>query len=139
MLPLLILFTLAGSATTGYLIGKHYGPRRGPLVCPFGQACDVVLESRYGRILGVRNEVIGLGYYIITLALLIMAGQGTGLPFQFFGTTSALTAVLYLSIPAFLASLALTLVQVFILRNFCSYCLFANVLNAAIFLVLLFS
>ena len=138
MLSLLVLLTFAGIATAGYLTWKHYGPRRGPLVCPFGQSCDLVLESHYGRILGVRNEVIGLGYYLITLVLLIMAWQGTALPFHLFATTSALATAFYLSIPAFLASLTLTAVQVFILRNYCSYCLAANVVNAAIFLVLLF-
>ncbi len=133
MVSLLILIALLGLANSGYLVWKHYGPGRGPLVCPFNQACDVVLESRYGRVLGIRNEVMGAAFYLLMLALLVLAGIGSPLPLTLFGASDPLRIAFLISIPAFIASLALTAIQHFILKNYCSYCLFANLLNVLLF------
>ena len=135
MLSTLITLNLLGLVNAGYLVWKQYGPRRGPLVCPFGQSCELVLESKYGRLFwGIPNTVIGVGYYILTILLLVLAWQEKALPFSFFGTSSPLLFAFYLSIPAFITSVILTGIQHFVLKNYCSYCLFANFFNAVIFI-----
>ncbi len=135
MLPTLITLNLLGLLTAGYLVWKQYGPRRGPLVCPFGQSCEIVLESKYGRLFfGIPNTVVGVGYYVVTLILLILAWQASELPFSFLGTAAPLVLAFYLSIPAFIISIILTAIQHFVLKNYCSYCLFANFLNALMFI-----
>ena len=133
MIPFLIAVSLLGLADAGYLLWKHYGPTARPLVCPFNQACDVVLMSRYGRMLGVRNEVIGAAFYLLMLALLVLAWRGSSLPVTIFGLSDPLRIAFFISIPAFVASLALTAIQHFVLKNYCSYCLLANLLNALLF------
>lgn len=133
LIPFLIALALLGLADAGYLLWKYYGPRSGPLVCPFNQACDAVLASRYGRMLGIRNELIGAAYYLLVLALLALAMAGAPLPVAVFGITSPLELAFLISIPAFAASLMLTGIQHFVLKNYCSYCLFANLLNVIIF------
>ncbi len=137
MISLLIFIALLGLINSGYLVWKHYGPRRGPLVCPFNQACDVVLDSKYGRALGIRNELIGAAFYLLTLALLVLAWRGSSLPVTIFGLSDPLRIAFFISIPAFVVSLALTAIQHFILKNYCSYCLLANLLNALLFFGLL--
>lgn len=133
MIPFLIALTLLGLADTGYLLWKRYGPRRGPLVCPFNQACDLVLESSYGRALGVRNEIIGAAFYLLMLLLLAFAWRAATLPVSLFGASDPLRIAFLISIPAFIASLVLTGIQHFLLKNYCSYCLFANVVNVLLF------
>lgn len=129
----LILIALVGLANVGYLLWKRYGPKAGPLVCPFNQACDLVLESRYGRALGIRNELIGAAYYLLMLAFLLLALGGLPLPVALFGIRDPLALAFLISIPAFIASLILTAIQHFVLKNYCSYCLLANLLNALLF------
>lgn len=137
MIPFLIAITLLGLADTGYLLWKRYGPRRETLVCPFNQACDLVLESSYGRALGMRNEVIGAAFYLLMLLLLVFAGRDSPLPIPLFGASGPLRIAFLISIPAFIASLILTGIQHFLLKNYCSYCLFANLVNALLFIGLL--
>ena len=133
MIPFLIAISLLGLTDAGYLLWKLYGPRSGPLVCPFNQTCDLVLASRYGRMLGARNEVIGAAFYVLMLALLVLAWRGSSLPVTIFGLSDPLRTAFFISIPAFVASLALTAIQHFVLKNYCSYCLLANLLNALLF------
>lgn len=132
MLTALAVAAALGLADAVYLLWQRYGSRA-PLICPFGQRCDSVLDSRYGRALGFRNEIIGLAYYAAVLTLLGMAGQRVALPVAVFGTLDPLTLALYLSLPAFAASAVLTALQVFALRNYCSWCLLANAINAFLF------
>ena len=131
-----VILSGIGLATSGYLVWKHYGPKRGPLVCPLGQSCDVVLDSKFGRLLGVRNEIIGLGYYVATLVLLAMALGGQALPFAVFGSQDPFGLAFLFSIPAALSSIALTALQHFVLRNYCSYCLLVNMVNVFLLFVL---
>ena len=59
-----LLFTLAaiGIAETVYLIRKRI-VKEEP-VCIFGRECYKVLESKYNKLFGIHNEVLGLAFYI---------------------------------------------------------------------------
>lgn len=64
MTALALLFTLAaiGVSETVYLINTrrhHQHP-----ICPIGDDCEVVLESKYNHIFFIRNDVAGLLAYI---------------------------------------------------------------------------
>ncbi len=136
MIALIAVAAILGLATSGYLLWKHYGPSRGPLICPFGQSCDFVLDSRYGRLLGFRNEILGVTYYLALLALLGFTGSGRTLLLAVLGTADPLDLAFYLSMPVALASIVLTGIQALVLKNWCSYCLFTNAINIAIFFAL---
>lgn len=133
----LIAAAILGLLNSGYLLWKRYGSSK-PLVCPIGQRCQDVLDSRYGRLLGIRNEFLGSAYYIVLLALLITAERGRAMLFSIMGGPNQIDAALLISIPAAAVSVALTLIQAFWLKNWCSYCLFANAINVFIFAALLF-
>ena len=64
MTPHAFLFTLAaiGIAETVYLIRKRI-VREEP-VCILGEDCQKVLESKYNKISGIHNEVLGLAFYV---------------------------------------------------------------------------
>lgn len=59
-----LLFTLAaiGISETVYLIRKRMAQEKP--VCILGEDCQRVLESKYNKISGIHNEVLGLAFYI---------------------------------------------------------------------------
>lgn len=138
MISILSIIAFLGFLDTAYLLWKRYARPGEPLVCPIGEHCGEVLDSRYGRLLGFRNEFLGAAYYFTMLALLAAAGRGSVLPVSVFGNSDPLALAFLISIPAALASFVLTSIQAFVLKNWCSYCLFANVVNIVLFLGLLF-
>src|SRR3989338_6434177 len=62
-----ITLTIAGILDAGYLVWKHYSHNAAPLVCPLDHDCSTVTESRWSSILGVRNEALGLFFYVSML------------------------------------------------------------------------
>lgn len=60
-----LLFTLAaiGISETVYLIRQRMMQERP--ACIIGEACHLVLESRYNQMFGISNDVLGLVFYII--------------------------------------------------------------------------
>lgn len=139
MMPALFAAAILGLADATYLLGKRYGPSPKPLVCPLGQHCGDVLDSRYGRLLGFRNEILGAAYYLTMLTLLVAARRGSALPFSLLGSSDPLDAAFLIAVPAALAAVALTGIQAFVLKNWCSYCLFANAVNVFLLIGLLLS
>ncbi len=120
-----------------YLLWKRYIKPHSPLICPIGENCQTVLDSRYGSLLGFRNEFLGLGYYTLLLFLLLFAEQAPTPKISVWGQgIDPLVLATVLSGAACAASAMLTAIQTFVLKNYCSYCLLANALNAFIFIAL---
>lgn len=73
-----LLFTLSaiGISETVYLIKKRKAQKIP--VCFLGEDCQKVLESKYNKILGIHNDILGLLFYItvsfITAFLVIEIG-----------------------------------------------------------------
>jgi uncharacterized membrane protein len=121
-----IVLSFLGVIDTGYLFYQHY--QKKPLVCPLDHPCEIVTESRWSTILGVRNETLGLIFYVglfstivasviwpgvaSTLYLLLLTGTGGG----------------------FLYSLFLVYLQSFVIKNYCLYCLISAALALLLFL-----
>src|SRR3989344_3900107 len=63
-----LTLALAGIADAGYLVWKHYHNTTKPLVCPLDHDCSKVTESKWSTIFWVRNEVLGLLFYVSMLA-----------------------------------------------------------------------
>jgi len=86
-----------------------------------------VTESKWSRIFGIRNEVLGLLFF-------------TGMLFSMIYALPPLTPVttLYLyqllaAAGALLVSLLLVLIQFFILRDYCFYCLISAGITVLLF------
>ncbi len=99
-----------------------------PLTCPIGHSCDPVIHSRYSRFMDMPVEVLGVIYYTIIVAAYILFLAAPAL------SQSFPSVILFaLSLIAFLFSLYLIIVQLFILRQWCTWCIISALLCATIF------
>ena len=120
----LIVLGILGVVDTSYLIWKSR--KKQPLVCPIGEKCNIVLNSKWNKIFFIRNDVLGLLFYISVIIgafLLFFNANGIVKTFLTFGSGFG-----------FLFSVFLVLVQTKILKNYCFYCLISAFLNLLIFL-----
>ena len=126
-----VFFGLAGFLLAGYVYSKKQ--KKENLVCPMNGSCDEVVNSRYSKFMGIPVEVMGMFYYgIIMLAYtFIFINKSTVSDvFQFFMTS--------VTIMAFLFSCYLVFIQAFILRQWCTWCLFSAGFSTFIFITAIF-
>jgi uncharacterized membrane protein len=125
-IPVLIL-SIIGFGFSYFIYSKK--SKHEPLKCVIGGSCNSVVNSKFSEIFKVDNSVIGISYYImlffVSLAL-------------FFITTNALfiLGLLVISGIAALASIILTGIQSFVIKEFCEYCTIPNLINIIIFLLI---
>jgi len=123
-----LLFTLAaiGVSETVYLIKKRKMLERP--VCIVGDDCSKVLESKYNKILGIHNDILGLVFYLTAsfiTAFLVIEVESLR-----FWTLSA--RLMIFSGAVF--SLYLTYLQWRVIRAWCFWCLMSAV---TVFLMLI--
>lgn len=122
----------------GFVVSFHiYHKKRKeePLTCIIGEDCEKVVRSKYSSLLlGIPNEVLGMLYYGVVTLLAAALLYGASTIFSF-----SLATVLYiLACAAVLFSLILTLIQIFLLKEYCEYCLLSAAISLAIFILELF-
>jgi len=123
---LVIFLGIANAAHLHWQYLKHRSHGR-EMVCPLGGRCEEVVGSEYGFTFGMKNERIGLLYYGSLLAgLLVFAAYDPWSEFAGY-------AVLLASGVAVLFSTYLLVVQIFVLREYCSWCIVATFINYLIF------
>lgn len=115
-----------GFINSTYLAWQHY--RKKPLVCPMNHDCGVVTESKWSSILFVRNEILGLLFFIFLLA--------GGFIFIF---STAILENLFFYLVLFsglgvIFSIFLVFIQAHIIKDYCFYCLISAFLTLLIFL-----
>jgi len=93
------------------------------MVCPLRGSCEVVVESKYGKPLGIKNDILGILYllslaFLITVDLLVPA-------------LSMYARFVIMGIATFgiLFSAYLTYLQMFVIKEFCTWCLAAALDN----------
>ncbi len=120
-----IVLSALGIANASYLAFKH---RQGePLVCPMDHDCNAVVESRWSRILGVRNEYLGILFYV---GIFIAALATVAVP----GAAPVIGGYLILGTGAgFLYSVFLTGIQMFAIKDYCFYCLLSALTSLLLF------
>lgn len=91
------------------------------MFCLIGGDCGVVVGSKYGQTLGIKNEKIGMAYYALLIILLLV---------------NQLLLAQIIALVAIVFSIYLLIVQTFILRQFCSWCLIAIGINVLTFYLL---
>lgn len=112
-----IVLSFAGLINSGYLVWKHYFEKK-PLVCPIeGHDCNIVVLSKWGRVFGVRNEILGAAYYAGMLASgIFTVVTGTPPPvIPLFVLIAASGGLLF--------SIFLTFLQKYVIKEYCFYCL----------------
>ena len=123
----LIVFGFLGLAVSFYIFIKK--SRKEPLTCHIDTGCNRVVNSRYSRMSGVPNEIIGVLYYGATVALGLLELAGA----QVLSDPLFLLLFFGAAMGSALFSLALIFVQAFILKSWCEYCLVSAGSSIAIF------
>lgn len=119
------------AAFSGFLLAfyiRHKKHANEKLVCPLDSDCESVIHSDYSVFLGVPVEVLGMIYYGI-----VAIAYGVFLMFPQLVSPFAIFSVFTLSTTAFFFSLYLTCVQIFAIRQLCTWCLVSAGLSTAIF------
>lgn len=128
---ILIILSLVGLLLSSYIYYKK--TRKEKLVCLIGKDCDKVIRSKYANSLLMPNDVIGIIYYAIILISTLIFIQ---YPLLLISSVILIRAIMVAVAAIF--SIYLTLIQLFILKELCEYCLVANLINVLIFIALFF-
>jgi uncharacterized membrane protein len=130
-----VFFKLATAilALFGFFVARHiYKEKRAsrPLICPIKFDCQTVVHSDYSKFLGVPVEIFGMIYYVfIFSSYFALAFLGSVLPQGY------IIFLALISVFAFLFSMYLIFIQMFVLRKFCSWCLVSAFICSLIFLL----
>src|SRR3989338_10151086 len=134
---ILIQITIFVLGLCGFWVARHiyrHKKIKKPLICPIGFDCNFVVHSDYSEFMHVPLEVFGMIYYaLLSLSYLF---------FIFFLEAMPDIVSLFLllaSFGAFIFSLYLLVVQIFILRKGCSWCIVSALITILIFILTLFS
>lgn len=131
MTAITLLFTMAviGLAEVTYLIRVRRAGQRP--VCPIGGGCHQVLESKWNRIFGVRNDVLGFIFYIMMgiLAAFLVIGIGP--------VTVWLWLLRAMITGAMVMSLFLTYLQAEVIKQWCFWCLMSALTVSVMFIIIL--
>lgn len=121
----LIVLALLGIIDSGYLIWKR--KKQQPLACPIGgHDCNVVVESKWSSTFGVKNDILGLTFYICLIIGAFILG---------YTSFSLVKWLIFLaSLGALGFSTYLVYVQSRILKKYCFYCLLSALINLLVFL-----
>ena len=121
-----LTLALAGIADAGYLVWKHYHNTTKPLVCPLDHDCSKVTESKWSTIFWVRNEVLGLLFYVSMLAAGLILFFVPGL------VLVSLPLILLMKLAAgfgLIFSLFLIWVQIYKIKDYCFYCMISALIT----------
>ena len=124
---LIIASGIAGLSISLYI--HHKKTAREVLICPIGSNCTNVIHSDYSRFFGIPLEFLGILYY-----LAIVVWYSSLVSFPSLSTPWVSFIIITTSAAAFLFSLYLTFIQAFVLRQWCTWCLFSATLCTIIFL-----
>ena len=119
----LIVLAILGIFDSGYLIKKRV--KKKSLICPINGSCKKVVESKWNAIFFIKNDVLGLFYYILILFLAL---------YLFFISEKMLFLTQMISGASLLFSLVLVFIQAKIIKEYCFYCLISALINLLIFL-----
>lgn len=125
---LVIFLSLLGVLLTIYI---HYKKStKQPMVCPLNGHCEEVVTSSFSKFLGMPVELLGMVYYGATAVayavfMIIPASATVALTVAFFMICSG----------AFLFSLYLIFVQIFYLKQHCTWCFGSAGISTIIFLL----
>ncbi|MBI2632507.1 hypothetical protein HYW75_05875 [Candidatus Pacearchaeota archaeon] len=124
----LIALSVIGLIDAAYI--SWHSLRKKPLVCPINKHdCNAVVQSSYGKFFGIKNEFLGIFYYLFVIIFAMIF---------FFNNIVWIKYLLIISsLLALAASAYLFYVQKYILKNYCFYCIISAIINLLLFLNIL--
>lgn len=121
-----IVFSIAGFLLASFVF--HKKKTNQPLVCPLNGKCEEVVTSKYSKFFGVPVEVLGMIYYALVLVVYTLHSV-----FPEFLSDTVIFLMTGVTIGAFVFSLYLIFIQAFVLRKWCTWCLFSAGFSTFIF------
>lgn len=126
--PLLVL-SAAGFFLSLYI--HHRKRTHQKLVCIIGTDCDAVVNSEWGKMFGIPNEVLGMAYYLFIAGGAVLSFLGV----DTFILLSLPVVVMLVSGAVTFVSFFLIGVQAFVLKDWCDLCLASAVINVTLFVL----
>ncbi len=125
----LILLALIGLADALFLTYEHYNPLSIP-PCPANAIvdCGKVIRSSYAQIYGIPLGLFGSLFYFVFLAVLVLSTKPKHQKLSRY-------FLILTSVGAFLFSIYLVVIQVFIIKAICLYCMLSAATSTSIFLI----
>jgi len=105
---------------------------KNPFVCPIKFDCNSVVNSDYSKLFGVPIEIFGMMYYGLVFVIYLFSSINLYFT-QVLPPNELVVFMIALSSFAFLFSLYLIGIQVFVIRKFCSWCLVSAAVSISIF------
>src|SRR5690349_11352626 len=120
---IIILLSLIGFGVAMFLAVSHYLGYTVP--CDITKGCEAVLTSKYASFLGLPTSVWGVVFFTGVIFFSLLANH-------YQKAKTLLTIVLSVGT---LASLALLVIQFFVLKKVCQYCLITDTLTIALLII----
>lgn len=122
------LLSLLGLGVSGYL--AFIEATQAEAVCgPVGE-CNLVQASEYARILGIPVAFLGLLFYLTILVAFLAIRFGTLRP-----SRKVITGLIGITLLGTLFSIYLTVVEIFLIKAICLWCLSSAVLTTGLLIV----
>lgn len=128
ILFLVIALSFLGFIDASYLTILHYENAIPP--CSIAQGCETVLTSQFANLAGIPISLIGSAFYLAAIILSLIFIETKR---QFI--LKLIFAVIFLGA---IFSLGLILVQIFILKAICQYCLVSDFISLILLGIVIF-
>jgi uncharacterized membrane protein len=115
-----VVLSFLGLINAGYLVFRHY--KKKSFIC-MSHDCTKVTESKWSKIFFIRNDILGVLFYLVMLMSI----------FLFIFYPSIKIYIFLVSGLAVLFSAFLVFIQMFKIKNYCFYCLISAIINIFIF------
>jgi uncharacterized membrane protein len=127
LINLISLLGLSGLVLSSYIYFKKKKKKK--MICPMRSNCDTVIHSDHSKILGIPVELLGMTYYAFI-----------GLSYVFvslLGLWSMPVAMILIGVSgsALLFSIYLVSLQAFVIKHWCTWCLFSAGICLTIFIL----
>jgi uncharacterized membrane protein len=123
-----IIVSFLGFLDATYLTAQHYLGAIPPCVITTG--CETVLTSEHSVIFGIPTALWGAMYYLLLFILAVLALDLKPEIIRF---------VAYLTPIGFFASLYFVYLQLFVIKEICSYCMISAATSTILFILGMFS
>ena len=119
----MVASALVGLVDSAYLTYLSFSP---PTSCPIGEfgifSCNEVIYSQYGHVYGISVALLGLGWFIIALGLILIAWRNVRL----------IRGVVVWSLLGAVGVAGFVYTEIFLLGSICPLCTIAHIAGLAI-------
>jgi uncharacterized membrane protein len=127
LITILLIVSAIGIADASYLTYEHYN--QGIVPCSIG-GCETVLTSDYATLGEIPISLFGIIFYALVFILGLLILKKGMLP-------TLINSIIGLATAAFLASLGLIYLQLFVIESICLYCMLSAGSSTTLFIVAL--